>query len=453
MKTSIFTHIIFALLITSFVGCNIVDPDRIEDPNNPSVNEVLENANKAQLQNLMSGLEIRHRSGAVAFTDVIGSFGREIYPMRASDPRNMRDLLGLAEGANAEEDPSFRGMGSVWTNPYAAIKQANLVVQSVQNTDNINEQEKNGYLGVTKTLEAFQYLIPLLTQSKENGIRIDVDDPLNPGPFVPYDEAMTQIRSLLGEAQTHLQGAGDSFAFSLTEGFSEFSTPSTFENLNRAIDARAAIYAKDWEGALASLEQAKPFFELASGETTMNKGAYFIYTGPPDLFNPFFYPENAETAQIEMVHPSMVADIESGDQRAANKFFERTNSITQQGLTSKHQDHRFESNTSPVPWLRNEELILIYAEANMQLENWGEANRALNLVRSTWGLPNVAETTKADFIDQLLYERRYSLWYEFGHRWFDAKRYDRLDQLPKDGGKIFEYYARPLSENNWEDFN
>lgn len=453
MKTSIFTYTLLVILLMGIAGCDVVDPERIDDPNNPSVNEVLENANQDQLQNLISGLEVRHRSSTVGFLGIIGSFGREIYPMRASDPRNLGDLIGLAEDSNAEEDPSYRGLGSVWTTPYLAIKQANVVIQSVQNTDNIDEQQKNGFLGVTKTIKAFQYLIPLLTQSKENGIRIDVNDPLNPGPFVPFGEALPQVRALLDEALTHLQAAGNSFAFELTEGFSEFNTPSTFENLNRAIDARTALYAKDWEGALQSLEEAEPFFELSSGEATMNKGAYFVYTGPPDVFNPLHYPRNAATNQIEMVHPSMITDAEAGDERVANKFFERDNPITQQGLSSKYQDDRFESNTSPVPWLRNEELILIYAEANTQLDNFPEANRAINFVRNTWGLNNFAGTTKSEIIDQLLYERRYSLWYEFGHRWFDAKRYDRLDQLPTDGGQIFRYYARPLSEINWEDFN
>ena len=453
MKTPTYTILLAFVLLVGLAGCDVVDPDRIDDPNNPSVSEVLQNANRAQLQNLMSGLEVRHRSSTVGFLDVIGSFGREIYPMRASDPRNLRDLIGLAEGSNAEDDPSYRGLGSVWTTPYLTIKQANIIIQSVQNTENVNDQQKNGLLGVTKTIKAFQYLIPLLTQSKENGIRIDVDDPLNPGPFVPFDEALPQIRALLDEAQQHLQSAGDSFVFDLTEGFANFNTPSTFANLNRAIDARAALYAKDWQGALESLESARPFFELASGEATLNKGAYFVYTGPPDAFNPLYYPRNAATNQIEMVHPSMIADAEDGDERVQNKFFERDDPITQQGLSSKYQDDRFASNTSPVPWLRNEELILIYAEANAQLNDLEEANRAINLVRNTWGLPDFAGATKSAVIDQLLYERRYSLWYEFGHRWFDARRYDRLDQLPTDGGKIFQYYARPLSEINWEEFN
>jgi hypothetical protein len=185
----------------------------------------------------------------------------------------------------------------------------------------------------------------------------------------------------------------------------------------------------------------------------MNKGAYFIYTGPPDAFNPLYYPRNAATNQIEMVHPSMIKDAEDGDGRVKNKFFERDNPITQQGLSSKYQDDRFEANTSSVPFFRNEELILIYAEAKAQLNKFPEANKAINYVRNTWGLSDFSGSDKDGVIDQLLYERRYSLWYEFGHRWFDAKRYDNLDQLPTDGGKIFKFYARPLSEVNWDEFN
>lgn len=454
MKTLFSCHYaVAALLLMFLISCEIVDPDYIEDPNNPSVSEVLEDANKAQLQNLMTGLEVRHRSGAQNFLATIGTFGREIYPMRASDPRDMLELLGIQEGADAETEPSFRGLASVWDTPYAAIKQANLLIEALGNTDVVTEEEKNGYVGVTKTFQAFQYLIPLLTQSTENGIRMDVNNPLEPGPFVPYDQAIQTIRTLLDDAKMSLQSAGSSFDFTLSGGISDFNTPQTFIFLNRAIAARVAIYDEDWTGALEALEEAKPFFELGSGEAILNRGAYFVYSGPPDAFNSRYYPRNSETAQIELVHPSMIADAETGDLRVAKKFFKRDRPFTLQGLSSQYQDDRFESDTDPVPWLRNEELILIYAEANAQLGNYPEANKAINYIRSTWGLSKFTGSSTANIINQLLYERQYSLWFEFGHRWFDAKRYDRLNELPTDGGKIFKYYARPLSEINWDDRN
>jgi len=456
MKIQRISSYIFVLLLVGFIGCDVFNPEHINDPNNPSVSAVMKNANKAQLQNLISGLEVRNRNSTVGSADFTGSLGREFYPMYASDPRFMNEWLGLSSDANAETDHSFYQNGQVWTVPYSAIKQANLIIEAIKNTDNINKQQKNGILGVTKTIKAFQYLIPLLTQSKQNGIRISVSDPLNPGPFLPFDKALEQIRNLLDDAQQDLQQAGNSFVFDLTEGLSDFNTPSTFINLNRAIAARTAIYAKDWPGALQALQDAKPFFELAKGKSVMNKGAYFVYAGPPDTFNPYYYPHNAATSQILMVHPSMIADAESGDERVVNKFFKRSSPVSQAGLSSQYQDNRFSSNTSPFPWFRNEELILIYAEAKAQ-ENQGtdlvDAVNAINDVRNTWGLPDFNSTNQSDIIDQVLHERRYSLWGEFGHRWIDAKRYDRLNQLPTDGGKIYQYIARPLSEINWNNFN
>ena len=451
------SFIVVFVLLTGFVGCDLVNPDRINDPNNPSVSEVLENANASQLQNLMSGLLVRHRGSAAGAMDFLGSFGREVYPMYASDPRFMGSWIGLSQGASAETNPSFYQNGQVWTAPYQSIKQANILIESVNNTNNITQEQKNGLLGVAKTLKAYQYLIPLVTQSESNGIRIDVDEPREPGPFLPFDEALTQIRDLLDEAQTDLQNAGNSFNFQLTSGYALFNTPSSFLNLNRAIDARAAIYDEDWEGAIQSLQDAQPFFELAQGESVMNKGAKFVYTGPPDTFNPYFYPENAATNQILMVHPSMIADAESGDERVENKFFERNNPVNVGGKEAFYQDDRFESNTDQFPWLRNEELILIWAEAHAQLNrdpsDLTEAVNAINDVRNTWGLSDFSSTSQSDIIDQILFERRYSLWGEFGHRWIDAKRYNRLDQLPADGGTIYQYIARPLSEINWEEFN
>ncbi|MEX2478124.1 MAG: RagB/SusD family nutrient uptake outer membrane protein [Gracilimonas sp.] len=461
MNKNIYLKIVTIVLIVGFYGCDVFDPDPISDPNNPSVDEVILNANANQLQNLVTGLEQRNRTSTVGAADFTGSFGREFYPMYTSDPRFMAQWLGLADGASAETDRSFYQSGQVWVTPYLTVKQANVLIEAIGNTDQVNQEQKNGYLGVAKTFKAFAYIIPLLTQSEESGIRIDVEEERDPGPFVAFDDAIVQIRALLDEASTDLNDAGSEFNFSLTSGLESFNTPAAFIQLNRAIDARLAIYEGDFAGALESLEEAEPFFELDSGEDVMNKGAYFVYSGPPGQFNPYYYPPNAETNQILMVHPSMVDDAEADDERVDAKFFERDESVSivSQGTTfsSLYQDNRFmaEANTSPFPWLRNEELILIYAEANLRQDtpNLVEAVSAINLVRDTWGLPDFVSADPAAITDQLLYERRYSLWGEFGHRWLDAKRFDRLDDLPTDGGTIYEYLARPLSEVNWDDFS
>ena len=78
----------------------------------------------------------------------------------------------------------------------------------------------------------------------------------------------------------------------------------------------------------------------------------------------------------------------------------------------------------------------------------------IDIVRDAAGLdPYAGPLTESDVLDQLLYERRYSLFLE-GHRWVDLRRFDRLDTLPADAvgedppqpGQIFSQWPRPLDE-------
>ncbi len=439
--------LLIVLLSAGISACDFLDPNEISDPNNPSIEGVLSDASKAQLQNLVTGLTERHRATTGA-NNIMSTFGREIYPLFASDPRFVNQWVGVGADANAEEDPTFFGSGGTYTIPYRAVRQGNVLIQSANNSNAITDQERNGYLGVAKTLQAYSYLIPLNVQYT-NGIRIDVDNVGDLGPFLDYDAALQEIRNLLDEAESDLNAAGSSFSFVLTDGFDEFSTPADFVNLNRAIAARAAIYAEDWDAAVTAVEDAAPFFELATGADVLNKGGYHVYGDPPDIFNPFYYVPNTTSVQLPMAHPSLVDDAEAGDMRIDNKIFVRNDTLTLQGLGSPYQDNRFSGTGDSFPFFRNEELILIYAEALAQ-RNQGtdlvDAVDAINVVRNTWGLGDFVSASQSDIIDQILFERRYSLWFEGGHRWIDARRYDRLDDLPLDGGKIYEFIARPQSE-------
>ena len=93
----------------------------------------------------------------------------------------------------------------------------------------------------------------------------------------------------------------------------------------------------------------------------------------------------------------------------------------------------YESNTAPVPIIRNEELILLRAEARFFTGNTAGALADINLIRTTSGglAPRGAFANAADFTTELLMQRRYSLMFEGGHRWIDARRFGRLSTLPK----------------------
>jgi hypothetical protein len=127
-------------------------------------------------------------------------------------------------------------------------------------------------------------------------------------------------------------------------------------------------------------------------------------------------------------------------------------SRTYQGLSSKYAFTLYSSNTSPLPIIRNEELILLRAEAHIGLSNFPAAADDLNFIRTTsGGLPARTDlTTREVLIDELLKQRRYSLLFEGGHRWIDMRRYNKLNELPVDleGHQRHERFPIPLSETD-----
>ena len=457
MKSFIYKAIILVAILTVGVACEF---ETQVDPNNPSLGAVESNASKAALQGLVTGLEARHRAYFTNATQMYGSFGREVWAFFGSDPRFINDWLGRS----GTTYPDFFASNGTYLSPYRAVKQANTLISAsaTANNSNVSEAESAGYSGFAKTVKAYQLIWPWL-QQWENGIRIDVEEPLNPGPILSRTDALAEIRAILDEARTDLQNAGSSFAFELTSGWTGFDTPAGMLQVNRAIAARLAIYAGDYTGAITALNDS--FFDIndARSANAMMNGPMHVYGESPDLNNPLFYPLDANTNTILIVHPSMVEDAISGDMRVGIKFHERAEPVVNANLGAdfpgEYQDNRWPSNTDPIAFIRNEELILIKAEAEWFGGTRAIAIQALNNVRNTWGVgdtPVTETSTNDEFIEELLHQRRYSLWAEGGHRWVDLRRFDRLNDTYidlRDGGSIFTQVAQRQSEITWEQDN
>ena len=81
---------------------------------------------------------------------------------------------------------------------------------------------------------------------------------------------------------------------------------------------------------------------------------------------------------------------------------------------------------------------------------------AINTIRTSYGLPVYSGAITAPaLIDEILKQRRYSLFFE-GHRWFDMRRYNRLNQIMPQGSiggnnfVVFEAMSRPDAEVQWD---
>jgi len=436
MKRIIHNKIIASILLAIILfSCK----KEYESLNGPAVEDYVKNATPAQLNSLVTGSLSGMRNNENTYLDDVSVIGREIYRYSNADPRFTSDLLGY--GNTTLNNTGFY-ITNPWSSRYRAVKNCNVLLEAATNSTLITDDERKGYLGFAKTLKAYELLLNLnLTYS--NGIRVDVADPNNLGPILGYDESITAIAALLDEANTDLGGATINFPM---PGFDGFNDAAGFAKVNRALAARVAIYRKQWPDALTDISQS--FFSLIG---SFNTGAFEVFsTSSGDVLNPVYVGQN-QNGEVRLAEPHFVTDILPGDDRI-NKATLRDAPASKDGLTSDRDVWVYTSSTAPIPIIRNEELILIYAEAKIQTNALSDAVTALNVVRKGHGLSSYSgAVTQPALINEMLYERRYSLYFE-GHRWIDMRRYDRLGELPiarttpGDGDDVWTEFPLPSTE-------
>lgn len=152
-------------------------------------------------------------------------------------------------------------------------------------------------------------------------------------------------------------------------------------------------------------------WQLASGFSDGNtlEGTTFNFTmGPPPL---------------SALTNSFMASFEAGDQRKVHW----TEGITD-GTTTWYHPFKYKQavagNSSEYSIvLRLGEIYLIRAEARAHSGDLIGAKDDLNVVRHLAGLADTSATTQSDLLAAVLQESRVELFTEFGHRFFDLKRF------------------------------
>ena len=384
------------------------------DPNSPSTAS-------ATVQSLVTGAEAGMRASLSNYLIGVSSVGREAYHFEPADPRYTGELI------HGPLDPGGFVVYSSWNSRYRVIKNARLLLD--KSTD-------KGVEAFAKTVEAYQLLLALNMQNN-NGVKIAPYNGLDSTPESKA-KAFVEVAKLLDEANTALDNAGSSFAFKLSSGFAGFDTPATFKQFNRALRGRVAVYMGEWDVALTALGQS---FMDPSG--SMDKGVYHVFgSGQGDGANGMYENPNASYVRT-MAHMSFKNDAEAGDPRYTSKVVERADTTTYDGLQSNLAVSVWSGAYDPVAIVRNEELVLLKAEAN--IGKGGDGLTEINAVRTAHGL--AAASTGG--IDQLLHEKRYSLFME-GHRWVDMRRYGKTAALPNDrsdrGDKVFDSFPLPEAE-------
>lgn len=419
----------------------------VPDLNNPGIESFEQSPTRAGMSAAATGLLLGNRAIIApqnGYVAQLGILGREAYVLDAGDPRYITEML-----AGLQLDPGSPAFGgNFWTGPYANIANANLLLRVLDKVPGTSATEKEAVRGFAKTLQAMDFLTIVNTRDS-NGAPIEVDRPLDAplAPIVGKAEVLAHIARLLDEGKAHLEAAGTSFPFPLGDGFSGLSTPATFLKFNRAIKARVDVYRQDWNQALVDVSQS---FINPSPTGNLDAGAYYTFAGNPgDTTNGLNSPNI-------FAHPSVVADADKKangqvDDRVARKTLAIEKPRTLRGLTGTTVFTMYEKPDDWVPIIRNEELLLLRAEANIGLGNIGPAAEDINEIRRrSGGLEGRTDLTADNILDELLKQRRYSLLMEGGHRWIDMRRYGKLDQLPKDleGHRVHSAFPIPTTETD-----
>ena len=410
---------------TDLVVPNFNDPSVEDLTTNPTVNSVV-----AAAQNLMATAR-GNTSSRVLY---VGIWGREAYDLRPEEPRTTTNrLIGPLDPVNG---------GAFWG--YSSLKNIQVLLDAVDAVEAIPEPDKNAIRGFAKTVAA-QSLWNIIIMHTSFGAALE--PPADPGdelsPIVSESEVYARIHQLLDEAQTHLSSAGSSFPFGLTSGYAGFSTPAEFIRLNRALKARYHKYNGEWSQAMSALGGS---FMNPGGD--LDYGLYHNYsTNPGDASNPFF------SRASHFAHPRFLADAQlkpdgTPDDRATGKTEVQPQVFSLLGIDVTERYTIYPNQDSPVPWVRNEELILLHAEVALATGARQTAIDDVNIVRAAHGLaPFEDPGNDAAVLDEILYNKFMSLALEGGFTYYDARQYGRTDQLPRARSDHVVFQQLPFPQN------
>jgi len=444
----------------------------ILNTNQPTLDDLLANPTRDKLNAAATGVLSSSRSGVQSFIWRLGSMGREGINLSGNNqPDYAEPFFGPVQSGG-----SFGG--TLWLDRYQAIRTANIYLQALVNNvsmsgvDLLSDAERAASRGMANTFKALGFLYLIETRA-QLGAPVDVDRPVGagPAPWVSEDSVYGYILGLLNSAQADLTAAGSTdFPFSIPPGLADFNTPATFVQFNRALAAKANVLratalngcggtaATCYTAALTALGQS---FLSTTTADFQKAASHDFSTAPGDQTNDLSEPLDGSTF-FALTDDTTDAETQAGgsrDQRVRDKIAP-AGAVQILGGISIPGELKFTMYLSngaadashPIPIIKDEELLLLRAEASWFTGAKANALLDLDNVRTNSGLlpPTTLTIASSDaaFIAGLLYERRYSLLWEQGTRWIDARRFGLLSTIPADvvGGNVPEMMPVPSTE-------
>jgi hypothetical protein len=412
-------------------------------PNGPEEGQFKSITSPDQIQGLATGLLDGDRASHAGQILFLETMARDMFQIDPSESRFITELLGTGIDAS-----NFIGSG-LWGGPYRHVRGADLLIEGTDAAAStvLSAEQKASTKGFARTVKAM-LLMRLIDTRDLAGIPIEV----RPGENAPIrckPAVLDYIGALLDSAATDLQGGGGAFVFSLPSGFTGFDTPDTFLKFNRALKAKIDYYrgflpvqlnataapnADRLNSALTEL--AGSFYTPSSARADLDRGIYHVYSTASGELTNGLYDLGVIRANPKLINGTVLGGDapEAGDLRIRTKIdTSSTNALLSgSGVSSRIILRQPANPTSPLGYLRNEELILMRGQVLWGLDRFAEAIDMINIVRAGAGLPALSAATldtKEKVIKQLLKEKRYSLMFESNARLVDHRLLNRMSDL------------------------
>jgi hypothetical protein len=329
--------------------------------------------------------------------------------------------------------------GGFWSQLYSQIYVANVAIENIRNNTNLFRRDQ--WLGEALFLRAFMYfyltnLFGKAPLALSSDYRFNNQLARNPQSEV-YNQIITDLKEAQGLLPVEYRDANGNIT-------TDRGRPNKYAVT--ALLARVYLYTKDWANAEAQanaiinsgntfqLEPPAAVFGQHSREMIWGLAPipFAVADAQDFLMEPGWAPaEHAIHATLSML---LVNSFETNDRRYANWVGKSTGGTPAMDYyyPAKYKIRASTTYNEYLVVFRLAEQYLIRAEARAQQEKLTGSNSAesdVDVIRNRAGLSPTTASGKTALLNAIMKERRVEFFTEMGHRFFDLKRTDAIDDL------------------------
>ena len=343
--------------------------------------------------------------------------------------------------------PGSPALLTIWDNGYQYIFDCNAVLEGLSKNPNISNPVKNQLTGEVKFLRALAnfYLLNLFG-----------DIPLieSTDYTVTKEQSRTKVAAIYSALIQDLNDAENL----LPDAYPTDERVRANKSVATALLARVYLFTQDWNKAE---EKSSTIIDNTTFRLCM-ADSVFLRNSPEAILQ--FIPVNlGYTWEAYLIKPGasssipvfqltdgLISTFDSSDLRMSNWIGISNVQGTQYYYPAKYKSTSSKSFLEYYMVLRLGEQFLIRAEARAHLNNLPGSEDDLNNLRTRAGIPPVTTASQDSLLLAIEQERRFELFSEWGHRWFDLKRTGRagvvLSMTKPSWSSAAELYPIPLIE-------